>query len=172
MPLKSQDIYSNRTVMQIIKRSASMHKASETGNRICLTFWCLLYCLTCYQRLKLQGAAAGGGIRAGPYIDLKDAQWVCTGDLVALDIETLRPTNFVVYHFGVFGSNLLHTHNDMSEVTILVASNLPPNNYTRNCFRHSFHWLPAHEKDIVHPWGAYGDSWRVCVGSNALYGTY
>ena len=51
--------------------------------------------------VKLQGAAAGDGIQVGPYIDLKDAQWVCTGDLVAVDIEKLRPTNFVVYRFGV-----------------------------------------------------------------------
>ena len=90
--------------------------------------------------VKLQGAAAGDGIQVGPYIDLKDAQWVCTGDLVAVDIEKLRPTNFVVYRFGVFVSNLLQTRNGMPEVTILVASNLPPNNYTRNCFRNSFHY--------------------------------
>jgi len=90
--------------------------------------------------VKLQGTAAAGGVQVGPYIDLKDAQWVCTGDLVAVDIEKLRPTNFVVYRFGVFVSNLLQTHNGMPEVTILVASNLPPNNYTRNCFRNSFHY--------------------------------
>ena len=49
--------------------------------------------------MKLQGAAAGDhdGIQVGPYIDSKDAQWVCTGYLVAVDIGKLQPTNFVVY---------------------------------------------------------------------------
>jgi len=95
--------------------------------------------------VKLQGAAATGSTAqtTGPYIDLRDAQWVCSGDLVAVDIEKLRPTNFVVYRFGVFVSNLLQAQNNMPEVTILVASNLPPNNYTRNCFRNSFYYEHA-----------------------------
>lgn len=91
--------------------------------------------------VRLQSATGGSTAQAtSPYIDLRDAQWVCSGDLVAVDIEKLRPANFVVYRFGVFVSNLLQTHNDMPEVTILVASNLPPNNYIRNCFRNSFHY--------------------------------
>ena len=95
--------------------------------------------------VKLQGAAVGGSTAqtTSPYIDLRDAQWVCSGDLVAIDIEKLRPTNFVVYRFGVFVSNLLQARNNMPEVTILVASNLPPNNYTRNCFRNSFYYEHA-----------------------------
>ena len=95
--------------------------------------------------VKLQSAAVGGSTAptTGPYIDLRDAQWVCSGDLVAIDIEKLRPTNFVVYRFGVFVSNLLQARNNMPEVTILVASNLPPNNYTRNCFRNSFYYEHA-----------------------------
>lgn len=94
--------------------------------------------------VKLRGAAAGSTAQVtGPYIDLRDAQWVCSGDLVAVDIEKLRPANFVVYRFGVFVNNLLQARNNMPEVTILVASNLPPNNYTRNCFRNSFYYEHA-----------------------------
>lgn len=91
--------------------------------------------------VKLQTAA--GEYTTSPYIDLRDAQWVCSGDLVAVDIEKLRPANFVVYRFGIFVSNLLQAHNNVPEVTILVASNLPPNNYTRNCFRNSFYYEHA-----------------------------
>ena len=92
--------------------------------------------------VKLQSAAANDSTTqaASPYIDLRDAQWVCSGNLVAVDIEKLRLTNFVIYQFGVFVSNLLQVRNNMPEVTILVASNLPPNNYTRNCFRNSFYY--------------------------------
>ena len=94
--------------------------------------------------VKLQSTAGEAAAQTtSPYIDLRDAQWVCSGDLVAVDIEKLRPANFVVYRFGVFVSNLLQTRNNMPEVTILVASNLPPNNYTRNCFRNSFHYEHA-----------------------------
>ena len=94
--------------------------------------------------VKLQSAVGGGTAQpASPYIDLRDAQWVCSGDLVAVDIEKLRPANFVVYRFGVFVSNLLQARNNIPEVTILVASNLPPNNYTRNCFRNSFYYEHA-----------------------------
>ena len=94
--------------------------------------------------VKLQSAVGGGTAQAtSPYIDLRDAQWVCSGDLVAVDIEKLQPANFVVYRFGVFVSNLLQARNNIPEVTILVASNLPPNNYTRNCFRNSFYYEHA-----------------------------
>ena len=95
--------------------------------------------------VKLQNATVGSSTAqaTGPYIDLRDAQWVCSGDLVAVDIEKLRPANFVVYRFGVFVSSLLQARNNVPEVTILVASNLPPNNYTRNCFRNSFYYEHA-----------------------------
>ena len=73
-----------------------------------------------------------------PYIDLKDAQWECKGDLVPVDIQSLRPSDFVVYRFGVFISHLLRSQTQFPEVTILLASNLPPNNYSKNCFRNSF----------------------------------
>ena len=90
--------------------------------------------------VKLQSTVGGAGTQTtSPYIDLRDAQWVCSGDLVAVDIEKLQPANFVVYQFGVFVCNLLQARNNMPEVIILVASNLPLNNYTSNCFRNSFH---------------------------------
>ncbi len=78
-----------------------------------------------------------------PYIDLRDAQWECKGDLVPVDIQSLRPSDFVVYRFGVFVSQLLSLQNHLPEVSVLLASNLPPNNYARNCFRNSFHYQHA-----------------------------
>ena len=72
------------------------------------------------------------------YIDIKDAQWECKGEIVPVDLNSLKPSDFRVYHFGVFISQLLHTSNQLPDVTILLASNLPSNNYSRNCFRNSF----------------------------------
>ena len=82
-----------------------------------------------------------------PYIDIKDAQWECKGDLVPTDVQSLKPSDFVVYRFGVFSSKLLQKQNGLPQVTILLASNLPPNNYSRNCFRNSFFY--EHSKNIL-----------------------
>lgn len=41
------------------------------------------------------------------YIDVKDAQWLCRGDLVPADINSLSPSQFVIYHFGVFVIRML-----------------------------------------------------------------
>ena len=72
------------------------------------------------------------------YIDVKDAQWLCRGDILPVDINEISPSQFVVYRFGVFVIRLLHRTIGSPEVTLLLASNLPPNDYERNCFRHSF----------------------------------
>ena len=45
---------------------------------------------------------------------------------------------FVVYRFGVFITQLLQEIMDVPEVTLLIASALPPNNYAKNAFRNSF----------------------------------
>ena len=45
---------------------------------------------------------------------------------------------FVVYRFGVFTTQLLQEVMDVPEVTLLVASSLPANNYSKNAFRNSF----------------------------------
>ena len=39
--------------------------------------------------------AAGGD--TSPYIDLKDAQWECKGDLLPVKVQDLKPSDFVVY---------------------------------------------------------------------------
>ena len=83
----------------------------------------------------------------GSYIDLKDAQWECKGELVPVDVQSLKPSDFVVYRFGSFVASLLNMGSEMPGVTILIASNLPPNNYTHNCFRNSFFY--QHEKKIL-----------------------
>lgn len=73
------------------------------------------------------------------YIDLKDAQWECKGDLLPVKIQDLKPSDFVVYRFGMFVANMTCKQSQqVPEISILIASNLPPNNYTRNCFRNSF----------------------------------
>lgn len=90
------------------------------------------------------GEGGVAGAKGGrPYIDIKDAQWLCKGDLVPVDINELSPANFVVYRFGVFITQMLHKAMETPEVTLLLASNLPPNNYERNAFRNSFFYEHA-----------------------------
>ena len=60
---------------------------------------------------------------------MKDAQWTCQGDLVPVDVTAISSSQFVIYRYGVFLIKLLHTAIDTPEVTLLLASNLPPNNY-------------------------------------------
>ena len=87
------------------------------------------------------GVAGAKGGRS--YIDIKDAQWLCKGDLVPVDINELSPANFVVYRFGVFVTQMLRNVMQAPEVTLLLASNLPPNNYECNAFRNSFFYEHA-----------------------------
>ncbi|XP_013391352.1 uncharacterized protein LOC106159584 [Lingula anatina] len=77
------------------------------------------------------------------YLDVKDAQWVCKGDLVPVDINDISASQFVVYRFGVFINRMLHQLVDAPDVTLLLASNLPPNNYEFNAFRNSFFYEHA-----------------------------
>lgn len=81
------------------------------------------------------------------YIDIKDAQWSCKGDLIPADINHISPSEFVVYRFGVFIINFLHKTIQTPDVTLLLASNLPKNNYEKNCFRNSFFY--QHAKRIL-----------------------
>lgn len=85
------------------------------------------------------GEAGVAGAKGGrSYIDIQDAQWLCGGDLVPVDINELSPTNFVVYRFGVFVADMLKQAMKVPDVTLLLASNLPNNDYQRNAFRNSF----------------------------------
>ena len=68
----------------------------------------------------------------------KDAQWTCQDELIPVDINELNPMQFVVYRFGVFIIQLLQDVMEVPEVTLLIASSLPPNNYSKNAFRNSF----------------------------------
>ena len=58
----------------------------------------------------LRNSVGEGGVAGAKngqaYIDIKDAQWICQGDLVPVDINELGPANFVVYRFGVFISQV------------------------------------------------------------------
>lgn len=62
---------------------------------------------------------------------------MCRGDLSPVDINNITPYQFVIYRFGVFIIRLLHETMQTPEVTLLLASNLPANNYKRNPFRNS-----------------------------------
>ena len=104
------------------------------------------------EELVNQGNIKGGNTvlgasRGRPYIDLKDAQWLCSGDLIPVDINELSPANFVVYRFGVFVTQLLENRMNIPSVTLLLASNLPPNNYDNNAFRSSFFY--EHSRQIL-----------------------
>lgn len=90
----------------------------------------------CHNTIGGVSKAAGGD--TSPYIDLKDAQWECKGDLLPVKVQELKPSDFVVYRFGMFVANLICKQNQLPGVSMLIASNLPPNNYTHNCFRNSF----------------------------------
>jgi hypothetical protein len=70
-------------------------------------------------------------------MDVKDAQWQCKGDLAPVDINSITPSQFVVYRYGVFVIRLLNQSIGTPEVSLLLASNMPPNNYEKNAFRNS-----------------------------------
>ena len=88
-----------------------------------------------------------GGDRSS-YIDLKDAQWECKGELLPVKVQDLKPSDFVVYRFGMFVANLICKQSQLPGVSMLIASNLPPNNYSHNCFRNSFFY--EHSKKILY----------------------
>ena len=75
------------------------------------------------------------------YIDPLDAQWVCEGETVAVSVNELAPSSFVVYQFGNFVMRMLSQDEyRFPKVTLLLASNLPPNNYSKNAFRNSYRY--------------------------------
>lgn len=75
------------------------------------------------------------------YIDPLDAQWICQGETVAVSVNELSPGNFVVYQFGNFVMRMLSQDEyRFPKVTLLLASNLPPNNYSKNAFRNSYRY--------------------------------
>ena len=86
----------------------------------------------------IEGASQAIGGDSTPYIDLKDAQWECKGDLLPVKVQDLKPSDFVVYRFGMFIANMICKHSQLPGVSMLIASSLPANNYTHNCYRNSF----------------------------------
>ena len=76
-----------------------------------------------------------GGDYSRSFMDIKDAQWLCVGDLQTADINQLTAREFVIYRYGVFIIKLLHQAIQTPEVTLLLATNLPQNNYDQNAFR-------------------------------------
>ena len=82
------------------------------------------------------------------YIDPLDAQWLCEGETVAVSVNDLAPSNFVVYQFGNFVMRMLaQKEYRFPKVTLLLASNLPPNNYSKNAFRNSYRY--GHKEKIL-----------------------
>lgn len=53
-------------------------------------------------------------------------------------MNELNPMQFVVYRFGVFITQILQEIMGAPEITLLIASSLPSNNYIKNAFRNSF----------------------------------
>ncbi|XP_064628545.1 uncharacterized protein LOC135488075 [Lineus longissimus] len=58
--------------------------------------------------------------------------------LTPVELDHLSPSTFVVYQYGVNIMRLLQKAAGAPVVEILIASNLPRNNFTRNAFRNSF----------------------------------
>lgn len=78
-----------------------------------------------------------------PFIDIQDAQWMLGNKLQVVDLNSISTSEFVVYRFGVFVTKLMQRVLEISEVRLLLASQLPNNNYHRNAFRHSVHYQRA-----------------------------
>ena len=76
-----------------------------------------------------------GGDYSVPYLDVKDAQWKCEGELLPVDIRDISAAQFVIYRFGVFVAKLMEELSGAPEVSILLASKLPHNNYVKNAYR-------------------------------------
>ena len=94
------------------------------------------------------GVSQAAGSDSSPYVDLKDAQWECKGELLPVKAQDLKPSDFVVYRFGMFVAKLICKQSQLPGVSMLIASNLPPNNYTHNCFRNSFFY--EHSKKALY----------------------
>ena len=62
-----------------------------------------------------------GADYSNAYIDAKDAQWLCSGDLSPADINGISASQFVIYRFGVFIIRLLHQNIGTPEVSMFFA---------------------------------------------------
>lgn len=58
--------------------------------------------------------------------------------LTPVELDHLSPSTFIVYQYGVNIMRLLQKAAGAPVVEILIASNLPRNNFTWNAFRNSF----------------------------------
>ena len=83
------------------------------------------------------------GAVSDAFIDIKDAQWLLAHDIIPLDINSITPSQFVIYRFGVFIVRLLKETIGTPNVTLLLASSLPQNDYDRNMYRRSFFYQRA-----------------------------
>ena len=64
---------------------------------------------------------SSGGDYSRAYIDVKDAQWLFEGDLKPLDVNSISPSQFVIYRFGVFVIRILNKFIQTPEVHVRVA---------------------------------------------------
>eukprot|EP00455_Lapot_gusevi_P016111 TRINITY_DN1823_c0_g1_i8.p1 TRINITY_DN1823_c0_g1~~TRINITY_DN1823_c0_g1_i8.p1 ORF type:complete len:898 (-),score=319.97 TRINITY_DN1823_c0_g1_i8:163-2823(-) len=82
----------------------------------------------------------------GEYVDPKDEVFVCEGkEPRIVDPSELNARKFVIYRFGVFLLDLIHSswHDHSKPITLLLAHTLPPHSLTHNAFRNSVHYQPA-----------------------------
>ena len=89
----------------------TQYKLVNNGFRNCITVDATQYRIVNKIKegyLVLFCCLAAGADYSKAYIDVKDAQWVCKGDLVPTDVNSLGPSHFVIYRFGVFLIRLLH----------------------------------------------------------------
>ena len=61
---------------------------------------------------------SSGGDYSRAYIDVKDAQWLLEGDLKPLDVNSISPSQFVIYRFGVFVIRILNKFIQTPEVRV------------------------------------------------------
>ncbi|XP_047451086.1 uncharacterized protein LOC125014093 [Mugil cephalus] len=102
--------------------------------------------------LQLKDLACKAGIsgrelsdRGERFVDVLDAQWECEGELIPLDVSTLKPREFLVYQHGLFLMHILHNLKLTPVISLQIAASLPNNNYSNNAFRNSFFYQEAEE---------------------------
>jgi hypothetical protein len=80
-----------------------------------------------------------GADNTEPFIDVKDAQWsVSHGQLTPVRLEQLSHDAALKYNYGLHILQLLQKTFQGPDITLLLASAIPSNDFTHNAYRHSF----------------------------------
>ncbi len=79
---------------------------------------------------------------AGRFLEERDAQFRTEGKLKAVDVGALSPRQLQNYQLGLLMAGMAAEENALPTVRLLLADQLPHNDYEHNAFRHSTHFDP------------------------------